>query len=74
MSSGGPKMVERSYGVAGNGLKWSKNQEIIGDSRWPTGSRSRFAGLIPALPAAVGREISRSALCGCPSPNIPARV
>ena len=35
MSSGGPKMVERSYGVAGNGLKWPKNQEITGDPRWP---------------------------------------
>ena len=34
MSSGGPKMVERSYGVAGNSLKWPKNQEIIGDPRW----------------------------------------
>ena len=33
MSSEGPKMVERSYGVAGNGLKWSKNQENIGDPR-----------------------------------------
>ena len=35
MSSGGPKMVERSYGVAGNGLKLPKNQEITGDPRWP---------------------------------------
>ena len=35
MSSGGPKMVERSYGVAGNGLKLPKNQEITDDSRWP---------------------------------------
>ena len=35
MSSGGPKMVERSYGVAGNSLKWPKNQEITDDPRWP---------------------------------------
>ena len=28
-------MVERSYGVVGNGLKWPKNQEITGDPRWP---------------------------------------
>ena len=35
MSSGGPKMVEMSYGVAENGLKWPKNQEITGDPRWP---------------------------------------
>ena len=34
MSLEGPKMVERSYGVAGNGLKWPKNQEITGDPRW----------------------------------------
>ena len=35
MSSEGPKMVERIYGVAGNGLKWPKNQENTGDPRWP---------------------------------------
>ena len=35
MSSGGPKMVERSYGLAENGLKWPKNQEISGEPRWP---------------------------------------
>ena len=35
MSSEGPKMVERGYGVAGNGVKWPKNQEITGDPRWP---------------------------------------
>ena len=34
MSSKGPKMVEISYGVAGNGLKWPKNQEITSDPRW----------------------------------------
>ena len=36
MRSEGPKMVERSYGVAGNGLKWPKNEEITGDPRWPS--------------------------------------
>ena len=36
MSSEGPKMVERSYGVAGNGLKWLKNQENTDDPRWPS--------------------------------------
>ena len=35
MSSEGPKMVERSYGLAENGLKCSENQEISGDPRWP---------------------------------------
>ena len=35
MSSGGPKMVERSYGVAGSGRKWLKNHEFSGGSRWP---------------------------------------
>ena len=33
MGSEGPKMVERSYGVDGNGLKWPKNQENTGDPR-----------------------------------------
>ena len=33
MSSEGPKMVERGYGVARNGLIWPKNQENTGDSR-----------------------------------------
>ena len=49
MSSGGPNMVERSYGVAGNG---HKNQEQSGDH----GDR-RLAGPILARPTAVGREI-----------------
>ena len=35
MSSGGLKMVERNYGVAGNGLIWPENQKITGDPRWP---------------------------------------
>ena len=66
MSSGGPKLVERSYGVAGNGLKWPKNQEITGDHG---GRRRRFAAPIPGRPAAVSREISRPASSGFPSPN-----
>ena len=44
-------MVERSYGVAEN--VW-KSQEQSGDHG---GRRRRFAGLIRAHPAAVGREI-----------------
>ena len=51
MSSEGPKMVEMSNGVAGNGRK---SQEQSGDHG---GRRRRFAGLIWARPAAVGREI-----------------
>ena len=35
MSSGGPKMVERSYGLAGNGLKWQENHKMPGYPRWP---------------------------------------
>ena len=44
-------MVERSYGVAGNGRK---NQEQSGDHG---GHRRSFAGLIRVRPAAVDREI-----------------
>ena len=47
MCSGGPKMVEMSYGVAGNGRK---RQEQSGDH----GGRR---GPIWARPAAVGHEI-----------------
>ena len=68
MSSGGPKMVERIYGVAGNGRK-IKKLPVTHDCR-----RRRFAGQIPARPAAVGREISRPDSSGCPSPNCPTRV
>ena len=35
MSLEGPKMVERRYGLAGNGLKWPENQEKPGVPRWP---------------------------------------
>ena len=55
MSSGGPKMVEMSYGVARNGRK-IKKLPVTHDGR-----RRRFADLIPARPAVVGREISRPA-------------
>ena len=34
-------MVERSYGLVGNGLKWPKNQEISSDPRWPPASLRR---------------------------------
>ena len=55
--------------LAGNGLKIKKLPVTHGGHR-----RRRFVGPIPAHPAAVGREISRSASSGCPSPNCPARV
>ena len=35
MSLEGPKMVERRYGLAGNGLKWPENQEKPCVPRWP---------------------------------------
>ena len=54
--------------VAGNGRKITKGQVSQG------GRRRRFTGPIPARPAAVGREISRPALSGCPPPICPARV
>ena len=69
MSSGGPKMMERSYGVAGNGRKIKKLSVTHGGRR-----RRRFVGLIQARPAAVGREISRPASSRCPPPICPARV
>ena len=51
MSSDGPKMVERRYGLAGNGRKIKKSPVTHG------GRRRRFAGLIRERPAATGREI-----------------
>ena len=54
--------------VAGNGRK---SQEQSGDHG---GRRRRFAGPIPARPAAVGREILPAAASGCPLPPWPARV
>ena len=53
MSSGGPKMVVKSYGVAEKGRKIKKLPVTHG------GRRRRFAGPILARPAAVGREILR---------------
>ena len=54
--------------VAGNGRNITKCPVTHG------GRRRCFAGLIPARPAAVGREISRSASSRCPPSNCPARV
>ena len=68
MSSGGPKMVEMSYGVAGNGHKSGKTPVNHG------GRRRRFAGPIPVRPAAVGRENLPAAESGCPLPPRLARV
>ena len=53
LSSDGPKMVGGRYGLAENGLKWSKSEEKSGDPRWPHRS---FAGPIRERPAAAGRE------------------
>ena len=52
MSSEGPKMVEMSYRLAGNGRKIKKFPVTHG------GRRRRFAGPIRVRPAAAGREIS----------------
>ena len=54
MSSGGPKMIKMSYGVAVIGLKWKKITKCPVNH---DGRRSCFAGLIPARPTAVGPEI-----------------
>ena len=35
MSSGGPKMVERSYGVAESDRRWPENHVFSGGSQWP---------------------------------------
>ena len=69
MSSGGPKMVEMSYGVAGNGRKIKKLPVTHGDRR-----RRRFAGQIPARPTAVGREILLPRSSGGGAPRCLARV
>ena len=71
MSSGGPKMVEMSYGwpeLTGNGRKSGKPPVTHG------GRCRRFAGPIPAHPTAVGRENLPTAASGCPLPPWPARV
>ena len=64
MSSGGPKMVERSYGVAGSGQKIT-NFPVVHDGR-----RCRFAGPAPT----VSREIPPAGSSGCGAPSRPARV
>ena len=51
--------------------KWPENWKLPVTH---SGRRRRFAGPIPARPAAVGREISRPASSGCPPPIPPARV
>ena len=56
--------------LAGNGQKSGKPPVTHGGRR----RRRRFAGPIPARPAAVGREISRPNSSGCPPPICPARV
>ena len=62
MSSEGPE-------VAGNGCKIKKLPMTHGGRR-----RRRFAGPIPARPAAVSREILRPRLFGGGAPPCPARV
>ena len=51
--------------------KWPENWKL---PETHGGRRRRFAGPIPARPAAVGREISRPASSGCCPPIPPARV
>ena len=68
MSSGGPKMVEMSYGVAESGQKIMNFLVVHG------GRRHRFAGPIPECPATVRREIPSEGSSGCCTPPRPARV
>ena len=68
MSSRGPKMVERSYGVAENGRKIKKLSVTYG------GRRRRFVDPILAGPAAVDREILRPRSSGGSALPCPARV
>ena len=56
MSSKGPNMVERRYGLAGNGLKWPEKSKKFSVTHG--GYRRRFPGPIRARPMAAGREIS----------------
>ena len=71
MSSGGPKMMERNYGWPEVAGKWP---EITNFPVVHGGRRCRFAGLIPARPAAVRREIPLTGSSGCGAPSRPARV
>ena len=61
-------MVEMSYGVAKNGRKITNFPVVHGSSR------RRFAGPIPARPAAVRREIPPAGSSGCCAPPRLARV
>ena len=70
MSSGGQKIVERSNGLAGNGLNY---QKIKKNTVFHFGRR-RLAGPILARLPDVGLETSRPASSGCPPPLCPARV
>ena len=54
--------------MAGNGRKITNFHVVHG------GSRRRFAGLIPARPAAVRREIPSTGSSRCCAPPRPARV
>ena len=72
MSSGGLKMVERSYGMAGSGRKWPKNHEFSGGSRWPPPPPLRRPDLV--RPAAVCSEIPPAGSSGCGAPSRPAHV
>ena len=62
MSSGGPKMVEMTYGVAGNGRKITNFPVVHG------GSRHLFIGPIPTRPTAVRLEIPPEGSSGCCAP------
>ena len=56
------------------GRKWQENGRKSGKlSVTHGGRRRRFAGPIPALPAAVGRKILPAAASGCPLPPWSAR-
>ena len=68
MSSGGPKMVEMSFGVAENGRKITNFPVVHG------GSRRRFAGPISARPTAVRRVFPPVGSSGRCAPPRPARV
>ena len=57
--------------LAGNGREMKKLPVTHGGRGR---RRRRFAGPIPARPAAVGRAISRPASSGCPSSNCSACV
>ena len=68
MSSRGPKMLKRSYGVAENGRKITNFPVVHGGIRHP------FAGPIPARPTAVSREIPPTGSYGCCAPPRLGRV